>query len=97
MAKISMHITVETEFRGDHWVCYVPEFGALVYGETSEAARQEVNVALQVLLDSFYQDLEAIEQFLASRSVRYSIQNDTDIEYSNPVSEMGQEEVLIAV
>ncbi len=97
MAKISMQITVETEFRGDHWACYVPEFGAIVYGETSETARREVNVALQVLLDSFHRDLEAIERFLVGRNVKYNIQHDTDIEHGNPASEMGQEEVLIAV
>ena len=75
MAKISMHITVETEERSDRWACRSPEFGFTVYGETRQAARLEVNKALTALLGSFHGDMEAIGRFLQKRQVRY---------YSNP-------------
>ena len=97
MAKVSMHITVEAEPRKDHWACFVPEFGFTVYGETRESARQEVDVALQVLLDSFRQDMDAIRRFLDSRDVRYSIEDDaTETAPQSVVIEMSHAEVFIA-
>lgn len=70
MAKISMHVTVETEERTDRWACRSPEFGFTVYGKTREEARQEVPKALAALLGSFHGDLEAIGSFLEKRKVR---------------------------
>ncbi len=71
MAKISMHITVETEKRSDRWACRSPQFGFTVYGETRQAARLEVNKALTALLGSFHGNMEAIGRFLEKRQVRY--------------------------
>ena len=71
MAKISMHITIETEERPDRWACRSPEFGFTVYGKTRQAARLEVNKALTALLSSFHGDMEAISRFLEKRQVRY--------------------------
>ncbi len=96
MAKVSMHITVETEYRGDCWTCYVPEFGFTVYGESPEAARLEVDNALAALVGSFFQDLEAIERFLEGRNVKYSIQTDSETDRRNPTTEMSHADVLIA-
>ena len=96
MAKISMHITVEAEPRRDHWACFVPEFGFTVYGETQDGARREVNVALQVLMDSFHEDLEAIERFLEKRNVSYSIQHNIEPDHQTLMVEKSHAEVLIA-
>lgn len=97
MARVSMHITVEAEHRRDHWACYVPEFGFTVYGETREAARVEVDVALQVLVDSFRNDTDAVRQFLDNRNVRYSIQEDSAEPTPDAVVvEMSHAEVFIA-
>lgn len=96
MAKISMHITVEAEPRQDHWACFVPEFGFTVYGETQDDARQEVNVALQVLMDSFHEDLEAVERFLEKRNVSYSIQHNVEPDHQTVMVEKSHAEVLIA-
>ena len=70
MAKISMHITVETEERSDRWACRSPDFGFTVYGETREEARKEVSKAVSALLGSFHGDLERIKRFLEKRQVR---------------------------
>ena len=96
MAKISMHITVEAEPRYDHWACFVPEFGFTVYGETQDDARQAVNVALQVLMDSFHEDLQAIARFLEKRNVRYSIQHNIELDHQTVMVEKSHAEVLIA-
>ena len=98
VAKVSMHITVAAEPRKDHWACFVPEFGFTVYGETRESARQEVDVALQVLLDSFRNDMDAIRRFLDSREVRYSIEGEGARETATQsvVVEMSHAEVFIA-
>ncbi len=96
MAKVSMHITVETGDRGDCWTCYVPEFGFTVYGESPDAARSEVDNALTALIGSFFQDREAIQRFLESRNVKYSVQSDSDADRRNPTTEMSHAEVLIA-
>ena len=97
MAKVSMHITVEAEPRKDHWACFVPEFGFTVYGETRESARREVDVALQVLLDSFRNDMAAIRRFLDGRDVKYSIQDDVkETTPESVVIEMSHAEVFIA-
>ena len=69
MAKISMHITVETEERSDRWACRSPDFGFTVYGATREEARKEVNNAVSALLGSFHGDLAGIRRFLEKRQV----------------------------
>ena len=85
MTKVYVQISVETEERADRWACWCPEFGFFVYGATREAARQEVNKALTALLGSFHGDLDAIEQFLKKRDVRYySIQR----ELANPTDQV---------
>ena len=77
MAKISMHIMVETEERPDRWACRSPEFGFTVYGKSREEARAEVPKALAALLGSFHGDLEGIERFLKKRKVRnYDVLGD---------------------
>ena len=96
MARVNMHITTETRNRGDCWTCHVPEFGFTVYGESRDAARHEVNNALDALLGSFYGDLEAIEQFLNQRNVRYVIHPDAEPDYQTPIAEMSHAEVRIA-
>ncbi len=96
MAKISMHITVETEERTDRWACSVPEFGFTVYGETRAEAREEVNNALNALMASFYGDLDGIAGFLEHRGVKHVIQRDSEPDYHTRVIEMSHAEVLIA-
>ena len=71
MIKVYVQITVETEERADRWACRSPEFGFIVYGKTREAARGEVNKALNALLSSFHGDIEAIDRFLKQRQVPY--------------------------
>ena len=71
MVKAYVQITIETEERADRWACRSPELGFVVYGKTREAARGEVNKALNALLSSFHGDIEAIERFLKKREVPY--------------------------
>ena len=96
MAKVSMHITTETQDRGDCWTCHVPEFGFTVYGASRDAARGEVNNALDALMGSFYGDLDAIERYLHQRKVGYIIHPDAEPDYQTPVAEMSYAEVRIA-
>lgn len=76
MAKVYLRLAVETAERHDRWVCHSPQLGFTVYGGTRTEAESEVNNALSALIGSFYQDLDAIEQYLESRKVEYRIQYD---------------------
>lgn len=76
MAKVYLRLAVETAERHDRWVCHSPQLGFTVYGGTRAEAENEVNHALSALIGSFYQDLDAIEQYLEGRQVEYRIQYD---------------------
>ena len=73
MAKIIVNTVVEIEPREDHWAAYVPAFGFTVYAETKNAVREEAYSALDVLIDSFKQDMDAIARFLEERNVHYNV------------------------
>lgn len=97
MARVDMHITVQTEQREDRWACYVPEFGFTVYGESREVAKREVDNALATLVGSFDNDLQAISRFLEGRNVNHSIQRDVDVHSQAPVIESRRVEVRIGI
>ena len=97
MARVDMHITVQTEQREDRWACYVPEFGFTAYGESRKDANQEVDNALAALVGSFNNDQRAIRRFLESRNVNHCIQRDADVHVQAPVIESRRVEVPITV
>ena len=80
MPKVSMNVTLQSECRGDHWACFVPELGFTVYGETRAEAEHEVNHALEALLGSFRGDLDGITRYLTRYEVEHSVQDDSGSE-----------------
>lgn len=80
MPRVSMDITLEAEYRGAHWACFVPELGFTVYGETRADAEHEVNHALEALLGSFHGDLDGIAGYLTRYDVLYSIHHGAESE-----------------
>ena len=76
MPKVSMNVTLQSECRGDHWACRVPELGFTVYGKTRAEAEHEVNHALKALLHSFHSDLDRIARYLTRYDVAHSIHED---------------------
>lgn len=77
MPIVSMNVTLQSECRGDHWACRVPELGFTVYGETRADAEHEVNHALGALLGSFHGDLDGITRYLTRYDVVHGIHDDT--------------------
>ena len=98
MPKVSMNVTFQSECRGDHWACRVPELGFTVYGKTRADAEHEVNHALAALLGSFHGDLDGITRYLTRYDVAHSIQDDTGSEASESgtITRQVQIEVPIA-
>ena len=67
---------MQSENRGDHWACFVPELGFTVYGATRPDAEHEVSHALVALVGSFHGDLDGITSYLARYGVVYGIDSD---------------------
>ncbi len=84
MPRISMNITMQTESRGDHWACHVPELGFTVYGKKRADAEHEVNHALAALLGSFHGDLNSINRYLTRYQVVYSVDSDAASDIAEP-------------
>ena len=76
MPEVSMNITLQSEYRGDHWACRSPQLGFTVYGKTRADAEHEVNHAVGALLHSFHGDLDGIIRYLTRYEVDHSIDAD---------------------
>ena len=97
MPKVSMNITLQSECRGDHWACRVPELGFTVYGETRADAEHEVNHALTALLGSFHGDLDRITRYLTRYDVAHSIHNDTGSETTGSATVTSQVQIEVPI
>ena len=97
MSKVSMNITMDSECRGDHWACRVPELGLTVYGKTRAHAEHEVNHALAALLGSFHGDLNGITRYLTRYEVAHSIDSDAALDTSGQSNATRQVRVEVPI
>ena len=83
--KITFEVDVVSEHKQEYWKATVPGFPVFMYGESAQEAEGRAIRGLSVLLESYMDSPNRLEQYLQNRKIEY--QAFTEVGSSGPVVE----------